>query len=531
MRYTEEDLMNAVNDVLHKTKTYRQAYEAYHVPVAVIFNRIKGRKNPINIMSAGRRPVLPTDIEANIANCLVARARMGWPCDEKELCHLVSKYITLKSLKTPFKNNIPGHDWYLSFMARHPNFSFKKPEHLQKIRKDARDPFVVYDFYNKLNELVMEKSLSDPTKASFIFNTDESGFNSDPCRVRAIGEKGKTLSRVSGGSGRESTTVLACISADGSYLPPFILFKGSAVQARWVSEKAFPGTQYGASKNGWMEESHFYHWFVTLFISHVKALRLKYEVPTQTTLLLFDGHSSHVSVRIVAAALEHNVALFRFPSHLTVRIQLLDKCVFGPVKLKWNKLLVEHGKAEMGKSSGRLCKRKFVELLSQVWIEGITKENIISGFKNTGVFPVDPAKFSEDYFDPLKLDKYKKNIASAPEKMQCTLGSPEPTQGSALHDQNNHETTFANQTLGQPSPNHIVHIFSQKLQEASTSATDNLAQTVSKKVVPRLKQSTYGEVLTTPEIMKKLQEAQQKKVNKKKKERKLIKSQTDMRMT
>ena len=53
LRYTEEDLMNAVNDVLHKTKTYRQAYEAYHVPVAVIFNRIKGRKNPINIMSAG----------------------------------------------------------------------------------------------------------------------------------------------------------------------------------------------------------------------------------------------------------------------------------------------------------------------------------------------------------------------------------------------------------------------------------------------------------------------------------------------
>ncbi|KAJ8965365.1 hypothetical protein NQ314_004192 [Rhamnusium bicolor] len=34
----------------------------------------------------------------------------------------------------------------------------------------------------------------------------------------------------------------------------------------------------------------------------------------------------------------------KFPSHLTDQIQPLDKCVFGPVKTKWDKLLVEYGK-------------------------------------------------------------------------------------------------------------------------------------------------------------------------------------------
>ncbi|KAI4461699.1 hypothetical protein MML48_5g00010851 [Holotrichia oblita] len=67
---------------------------------------------------------------------------------------------------------------------------------------------------------------------------------------------------------------LACIAADGSYLPPFIVFKGSAVQARWRSEQAIGGTLYGASKNGWMEEPHFYHWFETSFILEVKTHRL-----------------------------------------------------------------------------------------------------------------------------------------------------------------------------------------------------------------------------------------------------------------
>jgi hypothetical protein len=81
-------------------------------------------------------------------------------------------------------------------------------------------------------------------KGKFIFNADESGFNTDPSRLRAIGEKGKALNRVSGGSGRESISVLACVAADGAFLPPFIVFKGVAVQPRWTSAKDFPGKFY-----------------------------------------------------------------------------------------------------------------------------------------------------------------------------------------------------------------------------------------------------------------------------------------------
>lgn len=138
-------------------------------------------------MNAGRRLAIPVDVKTTITNCLIARARMGCPCDETELCSLVKEYVM------SFKDNMPGHDQYLGFMKRHPRLSFKKPEHLQKIRKDAMDPFVVYDFYKKLLQLITDNSLEDLNKACFVFNADESGFNSDPSKVRAIGEKGKTL--------------------------------------------------------------------------------------------------------------------------------------------------------------------------------------------------------------------------------------------------------------------------------------------------------------------------------------------------
>jgi len=107
-------------------------------------------------------------------------------------------------------------------------------------------------------------------KAAFIFNADESGFSSDPSRIRAIGKKGSTLCRISGGSGRENTTVSACIAADGSTLPPLVVFKGAANQPRWMSEKAYPGTQYSASSNGWMEKPQFFHWITQGFIPYVQ---------------------------------------------------------------------------------------------------------------------------------------------------------------------------------------------------------------------------------------------------------------------
>ncbi|KAK9703979.1 DDE superfamily endonuclease [Popillia japonica] len=249
-------------------------------------------------------------------------------------------------------------------MKRNSSLTLKKPEHLQKTRKTARDPFIVYDFYDKLNTLFVQHNVMEDSKAAFIFNCDESGLSSDPSRLRGIGETGKPLCRISGGSGRETTSVLLCISANGSFLPPLIVFKGkTGVQARWTSENCYPGTQYATSTNGWMEEPQFYNWFKDVFILYVKNLREANNLPTQTGILIFDGHSSHSSIRIIEEALTNRIQLVRLPSHLTDRIQPLDKCVFGPLKIKWDKLLVNFGKTQIGQGSCRLTREKFGEFL------------------------------------------------------------------------------------------------------------------------------------------------------------------------
>lgn len=144
-----EDLRRAVDDVINKKKTFRQASEYYGVPTAVIFHRIKGRKVSLDKMGGGVTKALPDRLEGHLANCLKTRARMGNPCHKEELKLLVGEYVTQLKIKTPFKNNIPGDCWYQNFMKRHPDLSLKKLELYKRLehRREDRTWFMISSIF------------------------------------------------------------------------------------------------------------------------------------------------------------------------------------------------------------------------------------------------------------------------------------------------------------------------------------------------------------------------------------------------
>nr|CAD7581213.1 unnamed protein product [Timema californicum] len=215
--YSVETLQTSVSDVENSNKTLREAAAFYGIPAATIYYRIEGRKSSRDKIGSGRSTILDAAAESLLVECLIACSKLGYPCDKEELLDLVQEFVS-------------------GFMKRHLRLSLKKAEILQEVRIDALIPEVVYDFFDMLRTVYEEHEMKD--KGDFIFNCDESGFPSDPYKLRALGEKGKPLSRVSGGSSKENTTVLACVSASGVALPPLIVFKGAAVQARHISESA-----------------------------------------------------------------------------------------------------------------------------------------------------------------------------------------------------------------------------------------------------------------------------------------------------
>lgn len=60
-----------------------------------------------------------------------------------------------------------------------------------------------------------------------------------------------------------------------------------------------------------MEEPLLFNWFNSVFVKHVEQKRTNLKTNI-TALLLYDGHCSHISVRIIETAIKHNIICLNF---------------------------------------------------------------------------------------------------------------------------------------------------------------------------------------------------------------------------
>ena len=97
-----------------------------------------------------------------------------------------------------------------------------------------------------------------------------------------------------------------------------------------------------------------------------------------------DGHSSHYCPEVIQAAAAEKVVLFTLPPHTTHLTQPLDKGCFAPLKAEWRKRCQEF----FAKNPGQVISRyDFNDIFREVWMHGMSMQNIISAFKTTGVYP------------------------------------------------------------------------------------------------------------------------------------------------
>ena len=88
-----------------------------------------------------------------------------------------------------------------------------------------------------------------------------------------------------------------------------------------------PGTVYGLSSNGWMDQELLDIWFRNHFLRYAPSVR--------PLLLLLDGHSSHYCPDTIRVAAQEKVILFVSPPNTTHIAKPLDKGCFGPLKTAW----------------------------------------------------------------------------------------------------------------------------------------------------------------------------------------------------
>ena len=209
--------------------------------------------------------------------------------------------------------------WVDGFMSRHKLSNRRKTTIAQRLPEDyveQQNEFLSYVLY-------LRKEHDYPL--SLIGNMDETPLSFNLPSNTTIEHSGsKTVSILSTGHERSNfTVVLACL-ADGTKLPPVIIFK-----LKKVPREEFPdGVIIRANPEGWMNESEMLWW-----VENIWSKRSR-QGSNPRSLLVLDSFTAHKTVNVKNRFYEKNTNLAVIPGGLTSRLQPLDVSLNKPFKAK-----------------------------------------------------------------------------------------------------------------------------------------------------------------------------------------------------
>jgi DDE superfamily endonuclease len=125
-----------------------------------------------------------------------------------------------------------------------------------------------------------------------------------------------------------------CISADGTYLNPLIVWPASTHRSTWTIHPT-PGWHFACSKTGYTDTEISLSW-----IQHVFDPLTRQRANHKPRILINDGFGTHESLELMRYCFENNIILCRLPSHTSHKLQPCDVGVFGPLKTGYRVLQI-----------------------------------------------------------------------------------------------------------------------------------------------------------------------------------------------
>jgi hypothetical protein len=180
-------------------------------------------------------------------------------------------------------------------------------------------------------------------------------------------------------------TAEICFSADGSYMPPMLIFPRKRMKPELL-DGAPPGAWAECHPSGWMQAEIFMSWFKR-FITFSRATK------ETRVMLLLDGHATHTkNLDLIDLARDNGVILLCFPPHCTHRMQPLD--------VSFMKLLstyyADSMKSWLRSHPGRVVTQyQITGLFGKAFLKAASMETAVNGFRKTGIWPVQRDVFTE----------------------------------------------------------------------------------------------------------------------------------------
>ncbi|KAG6989101.1 Pogo transposable element with ZNF domain [Fusarium oxysporum f. sp. conglutinans] len=219
-------------------------------------------------------------------------------------------------------------------------------------------------------------------------NVDEggimAGFGLDSLVIGSSDPRRKAF--LKGSQSRTWTTFIEAVTADGRLLKPGIIFKGKELQQQWFIDefRKIADWYYITSDNGWTDNHIAVEWLKEVYLPQAQPAD-----ESDARLIILDGHGSHVSDEWMATCFLNNVYCCYLPAHCSHGLRPLDNGVFNASKAAYRK---ELQKVTSLTDSAPVDKVNFIKAYAKAREVGMTKKNILSGWRVTGNWPISRRK-------------------------------------------------------------------------------------------------------------------------------------------
>ncbi|KAG5896078.1 hypothetical protein JTB14_006867 [Gonioctena quinquepunctata] len=399
-RWSQDQLEQAIA-AARRGESQRNIYTRFEIPRRTLRRYLV---QGLSEKKLGRPSILNHHQERDFVQRIQQYCQIGLPLTPKLVRHQMFRFCDINKIPNNFnkEKQLAGRDWLSSFLKRNADLSLGKTQPMNPTRAQKLNKAIVSDYFTKISELMATMNIKD--KPQNVYNMVEKG-----CRLtihhqqRVMSEKGvRRVHMVAPPEHAENVTVVACCNAMGNSIPPMILFRGKRLKPEFCDNLPH-GSLVKMAPKGTMTTQLFNE-----FLRHFAQNK-----SNGPTLLVFDGASSQLDFTIVETAVSLGITLFCLPANTTHELQPLDKAVFRSFEANWDQELLRYWDTYPQRS---LNKARFNIIFSRVWSKCMTPENIMSGFRGTGLFPINPDAIPDAAFAPLQVTKdptptYGKNNA------------------------------------------------------------------------------------------------------------------------
>ncbi|KAF1934447.1 DDE-domain-containing protein, partial [Didymella exigua CBS 183.55] len=276
--------------------------------------------------------------------------------------------------------------WVTRFLHRHNNCLLPRWATAMDSNRHYAESYTKYKQYFDIPYSKIDEYNIEPENT---YNMDEKGF-----MIGVIGRSKRVFNKLQyerkevrqsiQAGNREWVTVLACVCADGSALPPGIIYEaaGPAIRSSWVDDikPEQHSAHFTTSPTGWTNNNVGLAWLEQVFDRYTKQ-----KSRVQYRLLVVDGHGSHITMEFIKYCDDHRILLAILPPHSTQTLQPLDVVCFAPLAHFYTIELTEY----LQQSLGWLPVKKgdFFPLFWRAWVKSFTESTVLSSFRVTGICP------------------------------------------------------------------------------------------------------------------------------------------------